>query len=363
MYCFMKRVLTSISFVFCAINVFSATITSNGSGDWDAGTTWVGGVVPTDGDNIIIAAGHTVEIDGSPSITLDNVNITINGTLDMDNDGCCTVGTLNLTGTSGILISATGTITESVGAFQEGSSNITLNGDVIWSGCSNAICLAVVNGIEDPDPELSAITSETAGFGPLLLPLNNNPLPVEFLFFSASHNKGDVLLQWATATEETNSHFEIERSTDLVNFEMIDWVEGAGDSKERIDYEFIDYEVQNLKAENIYYRLKQVDYDGKFEYSRTMVARKEGFVPAELTIWPNPFISSVTLSIIADRDQDVNIVIYDLNGREMYAEKRFIYKGNNDVSLERMESIRAGTHLITLRGSTIYQNQRLVKAQ
>ena len=135
----MKGVFIGILITLINGSVFSATITSNGSGDWETGATWVGGVAPADGDDIIIAATHIVTIDGTGDISLNNVTISIFGTLLMDNDGA-DFANLTLTGTSGLAIEVGGAITEGVDDFtQEPFTNISLNGDVIWNACTGVL--------------------------------------------------------------------------------------------------------------------------------------------------------------------------------------------------------------------------------
>ena len=117
-------------------------------------------------------------------------------------------------------------------------------------------------------------------------------LPVEYLYFDAAFRRQERLveLKWATGKEWENSHFEVERAVNQVkNWESIGRVEGAGFSDAPVFYEFKDKEVP-LVGGNIFYRLKQVDFDGTFAYSKVVSAR----VPAiEVTngVWrafPNP---------------------------------------------------------------------------
>ncbi len=94
----------------------------------------------------------------------------------------------------------------------------------------------------------------------------SSSLPVTFLFFKGE-NKGNKYshLTWETAIEIKNSGFVIERSLDAVDFNYIDWVDGNGNSTVLNSYHFDDFNIEPGKT--YYYRLKQVDYDGIFEYS------------------------------------------------------------------------------------------------
>lgn len=88
-------------------------------------------------------------------------------------------------------------------------------------------------------------------------------LPVTMLYFKGEVENDQSKLEWATATEENNDYFEVQRSFNAKNYETIATINGAGNSHEIINYSFID----EHPGETNYYRLKQVDYDFKYEYS------------------------------------------------------------------------------------------------
>lgn len=99
---------------------------------------------------------------------------------------------------------------------------------------------------------------------------NPTTLPVTWLYFTARANDShEVALNWATASEINNDRFEIERSADGSSFEKIGTVNGNGNSVQTIEYSFKDTTVQRGVY---YYRLKQVDFDGRFEYSNISAA-------------------------------------------------------------------------------------------
>jgi hypothetical protein len=90
-------------------------------------------------------------------------------------------------------------------------------------------------------------------------------LPIELLYFNCV--KSDLIsnkLNWSTASENNNDYFSIEKTTDGINFHTISNVDGAGNSYSNINYEYEDYDI----SEGItYYRLKQTDFDGKYQHS------------------------------------------------------------------------------------------------
>lgn len=120
-------------------------------------------------------------------------------------------------------------------------------------------------------------------------------LPVELLYFQGEYSEKEtaVHLTWATASEENNSHFMIERKHPTQNpealWEPIGTVDGSGNSLSRLNYSFVDHDVLN-KEFPLYYRLKQVDFNGKYTYSDvyTVHKRQTPETPSSLSIWPNP---------------------------------------------------------------------------
>jgi hypothetical protein len=151
-------------------------------------------------------------------------------------------------------------------------------------------------------------------------------LPVELVSFESITQDADVHLSWSTATEANNAGFEIQRrmetaqinqtqETEIEHWEVVGFVEGFGTTTEAQSYRFVD---QNLNPGRYQYRLKQVDYDGGFEFSPTVevnMSIPEGYFLSEM--YPNPFNPSTTFELVLDVPQEVRVSVYDLNGREV----------------------------------------------
>ena len=109
-----------------------------------------------------------------------------------------------------------------------------------------------------------------------------------------------------------------------------------------------------------YYRLKQVDIDGKFTYTRTIVLRNDlGTIKG--TVAPNPFISNLNVSYKLDREEKVHIRIYDQMGRMLKYYQVQGNKGTNTHNLNDLGSLPAGTYTIEVKGDNIKFQQKLVK--
>ena len=118
------------------------------------------------------------------------------------------------------------------------------------------------------------------------------PLPVSLVAFSATQQRSAVALRWATATELNNAGFEVQRSADGVAFASLTFVPGAGDSQSLRTYTYLD--VQPLSSTS-YYRLKQVDADGKFVYSAMQVVSGSGLLTQAPSVYPNPASTQATV--------------------------------------------------------------------
>ncbi len=118
-------------------------------------------------------------------------------------------------------------------------------------------------------------------------------LPVELLSFSGKTEKGVNNLKWATATESNNNGFDVERSADGKAFTSIGFVKGIGTSEKQQNYQMTD--AKPISGIN-YYRLKQIDNDGKFTYSNTITLAMEKGTEETLRIYPNPTHKEITVS-------------------------------------------------------------------
>lgn len=151
----------------------------------------------------------------------------------------------------------------------------------------------------------------------------NIPVPVELISFKADTINGNVQLEWTTATEENNAGFEIERSFDGSNFEKIGFVEGNGTTYEYSNYIFLD---EGIKQDVMYYRLKQIDYDGQFEYSNVVVITYSDNNTVS-KIYPNPADEVLYLHNLTGM-----VNIYNLMGQLVLTDDNSDILRNIDIS-------------------------------
>lgn len=142
-------------------------------------------------------------------------------------------------------------------------------------------------------------------------------LPVELTYFRAKWQETgeNAQLTWQTAMEEQNSHFEVERSFNGQTWEQMGRVEGAGNSISPVDYVYTDQlETRNSQPETVYYRLKQIDYNGNFEYSPVRTLNQRPETRNSVSVYPNPAKGKVQ---IASQGVVGEVQIFDVRGKQV----------------------------------------------
>lgn len=138
--------------------------------------------------------------------------------------------------------------------------------------------------------EVTSFSSQTFSIGGAG---DDASLPVEMLYFEGVEDRGVVDLDWATSTEIDNDYFEVQRSQDGRDWDVIGIVTGAGSTVEQQDYDFRDFKPY---VGSSYYRLRQVDFDGQFEYTEIVLVTVN-LEPISFNVYPNPVRDVFTLDI------------------------------------------------------------------
>lgn len=173
-----------------------------------------------------------------------------------------------------------------------------------------------------------------------------NPLPVELLSFTAEMQNENVLLAWTTATEINNDFFEVQRSANGLDFETIEKVIGAGNSASRLNYELLD---QSPLANTSYYRLKQVDFNGDFEYSKIISLSNSKTQNLFGNIYPNP--TSSELNITLHNSEAFTVQVVDMSGRIVYSQNVSASYSIPSFKLD-VSALVSGLYLVQLSSQT-----------
>ncbi|MEM9849455.1 MAG: T9SS type A sorting domain-containing protein, partial [Bacteroidota bacterium] len=140
-------------------------------------------------------------------------------------------------------------------------------------------------------------------FSPFSVSSDITVLPVELLYFYGERMDEQVRLNWETATELNNDYFEVEWSLNTKDFKPIGQVKGAGTTLEKQSYELLH---PNPAAGINYYRLKQVDFDGSFEYSDIVAVKFDRNSKDELSVFPNPS-SNTIVNVLTNQTGTVQV--------------------------------------------------------
>jgi len=185
-------------------------------------------------------------------------------------------------------------------------------------------------------------------------------VPVTWLDFTVSaddRKDGSAFLNWSTAEEINNLGFEVERSEDGRTWEQIGFEAASTKTDDQYDYKYIDL---NPKKGLNYYRLKQVDYDGAYEYSVVRSINLKGD-ESTFAVFPNPsYDGLLNLEIEKEETENLDLIIMDLSGRIVYSQKVSADRGINQISLNTPD-LSAGTYIIILSSKKQQSQQKWVK--
>ena len=177
-----------------------------------------------------------------------------------------------------------------------------------------------------------------------------SPLPVQLISFTENciESKNQIELKWSTASEINNDYFEIQKSKDLNNWESVRLIDGNGNSNIIRNYSFVD----QYENEKRYYRLKQVDFDGKINYSQTINVKCAFVANSAITFNYNNLEGNCNFSLNAIEDSKMIINIYDAAGRIVNSSIYDIVKGENSIKNE-IPQLSNGIYLISLYSTNI----------
>ncbi len=188
-------------------------------------------------------------------------------------------------------------------------------------------------------------------------------VPVEIASFTAAMNDNSVMLSWITATELNNSGFEIQRSLKSDNesavWDKIGFVQGSGNSTENHAYTYTD---QNLMRPGHYtYRLKQIDFDGKYAYSP--VAEIDVNKPTIYFLsqnYPNPFNPSTTIEFSTPERSHVSLKVYDVLGNEVATLVDGWMESTNHKVTFNAGKLASGIYYYTLAAGNFTSTEKLI---
>jgi hypothetical protein len=296
---------------------------------------------------------HNVVIDAGASLNMDNNNDNIkisgnftNNNPDLDNDK----GTVTFNGTASQTIYSASTPPGSKTTFGNlvvsNPNGVTLLSDL---GVHTSISFNS-GGYINPDDNTIYLNGS----------VYNGPLPVELSSFSASVVGNAVKLNWRTETEVNNYGFEIERyalSAERQAWEEIGFVNGNGNSNSPKSYF---YEDKNVTAGKYSYRLKQIDNDGQFEYSKTIEVDLGAPKKFELSQnYPNPFNPTTTIRFNLPEAGNVKLTLFNILGQEIKTlVNEFKESGVHTINFDASE-LNSGMYIYKLEAGSFVQTRKM----
>jgi len=173
---------------------------------------------------------------------------------------------------------------------------------------------------------------------------SGGPLPVTFLNFTAEFKNNDGLLSWQTATEENSNYFNIERSSDGSHFNIIGSVPASGNSSITKSYNYTDVKAATLNASALYYRLQEVDKDGKSITSKIQLLNL--IKKLSITVTPNPVIDFINITSSADV-KNARISLIDISGKKYYARVQNLFAGMR-LQIPVSKNYAVGTYFVQI---------------
>ncbi|NWF88346.1 MAG: T9SS type A sorting domain-containing protein [Ignavibacteriaceae bacterium] len=183
-------------------------------------------------------------------------------------------------------------------------------------------------------------------------------IPVELTSFTAKQVGSIVNLFWSTATETNNKGYEIERKINDNNWQVIGFEKGKGTTSEKSEYSFIDKINYSGK---VYYRLKQIDFDGSFSYSNEAVINIAA--PSEFKLeqnYPNPFNPATTINYQLGSDVMVNIALYNALGQQVRVlVNEYKTAGTYEVKLNASD-LTSGIYYYKMTAGNFSSSQKMI---
>ncbi|WP_256010456.1 T9SS type A sorting domain-containing protein [Desertivirga xinjiangensis] len=184
----------------------------------------------------------------------------------------------------------------------------------------------------------------------------NGVLPVRFAGFNVRYENQQSKLSWSTASELNNDRFEIERSNDGRLFSAIGSVKGSGTATQTSHYSYSDPEAFS-ESGYLYYRIKQVDFNGDFNYSEVQPVKVPLLQASEITYYPNPVTDKLMVSFKKPSDQ-VQYSLTDISGRLVFKRSDQYTAGPLEVNLTTVPS---GVYILSVKSGNKVYNERIVK--
>ncbi len=215
-------------------------------------------------------------------------------------------------------------------------------------------------GAGDGFPGVLTQTFPLAQLPPNMQICQSTVLPVTLLDFSASYvSSNNVKVAWTTTNEINAAYYEVERSSDGTNFIGVAQVDASSSLDPTHSYSIND-QLYNINGNIVYYRLRIVDNDGKFTYSKIIPVQLNQ-PETSFSVYPNPVDNYAILNLYADKPDNGMLRLVDNSGRQILTKTFTITNGNNSIMIDQLGYLPKGIYIIQVMVNNNLYNQKIIK--
>lgn len=191
---------------------------------------------------------------------------------------------------------------------------------------------------------------------------NDSPLPVSFLSLNAKRAGLDAKLTWSTASETNSAKFEIQRSVNGLVFETVGQLNSTGNSTTLRTYEYLDRDVATLGQSKLYYRIRNIDFDGTESFSPVAILNLKAEGGLVVGTAPNPFKNVMNLYMTTESKGTISFSITDAAGRTLSSFELEVAEGASAIPMaQRFEALPAGVYHLVVTSDSHTQRVKVVK--
>ncbi|MEI8059706.1 MAG: T9SS type A sorting domain-containing protein [Ferruginibacter sp.] len=188
-------------------------------------------------------------------------------------------------------------------------------------------------------------------------------LPVKYSSFDAAAANSVVTLNWVTEQEINNDHFEVERSFDGTNFSTVAIVLDGFATGSQKSYKVKDNAAELATKAVAYYRLKQIDNNGRITYSNVLTVRLQSKTSdVKMQVSPNPFVENLNIQFSSTVNAKAQVQVLSVNGQKVFTQQTTITKGSNSIQVQGLSKLIPGMYIAQLIiNGVIIDNQKIIK--
>ena len=171
---------------------------------------------------------------------------------------------------------------------------------------------------------------------------------VKYISFNGNLVNNTVCLSWVTSQELNNNYFEIERSFNGKDFSTVGLALDGFENDANKEYAFKDNSKLLENKEVVYYRLKQYDNDGKFNFGSLLALNLKSNNKGSIQLSPNPFVDNFSVKFVGVENATAEILIANALGKSVLNKRVGVMKGYNNIQVDGLSSLPSGTYLATV---------------